>query len=117
MSSIMSDTELNLLRAAKQAEKWIAGYVKQMPIETPYKVLTNLRTSILESERGALGDENGPYRCEVTGCDGLAEWSGWNRRLDPVIGTPSGLIQRRCVYEEHKHLLLQRKEDDDAPDA
>ena len=51
-----------------------------------------------------LEEHNGPT-CEVNGCLHLAEWEGWYRCLD-IAGLPSGLIQRRCVCEEHKKRLI-----------
>lgn len=33
-------------------------------------------------------------KCEVSGCNNLAEYEGWYRCKDTFLGTPTGLIQK-----------------------
>ena len=44
--------------------------------------------------------------CEVSGCENEAEYEGWYRCTDPLLDTPTGLIQRRMVCIEHTTLLI-----------
>lgn len=48
-------------------------------------------------------------KCEVQGCQNIGIWEGWYRCKDPLIGTPTGLLQRRQVCDEHKYLLEGEK--------
>jgi hypothetical protein len=43
--------------------------------------------------------------CEVAGCANLAEWEGWYEVRDPMLGTPTGLVQKRSVCSDHKYML------------
>jgi len=48
----------------------------------------------------------GPPPCDVAGCDQPAVYEGWNRALDPVLGTPTGLMRKVHVCEAHKTCLI-----------
>ncbi len=50
-------------------------------------------------------------RCEVPGCRKPAEYEGWVRVRD-FTGTPTGVIQRRCVCEEHTNLTIAKETGD-----
>ena len=43
--------------------------------------------------------------CEVSGCHEQWEWEGWYRVVDPFLHTPTGLMQKRKVCDEHGYLL------------
>lgn len=58
---------------------------------------------LLDSVKGLELDSQ---PCEVQGCNEPAIYEGWHRATDPFMGTPTGLIQRRCVCVAHKDLLI-----------
>ena len=59
---------------------------------------------IMLDREEALAEWNSLTFCEVDGCHNVAEWRGWHKVKD-FTGNPTGLIQRRLVCDEHKHLL------------
>lgn len=48
----------------------------------------------------------GPGLCEAPDCVQTAEYEGWNRSLDPAIGTPTGLVRRVRVCKRHRSLTI-----------
>ena len=52
----------------------------------------------------ALAEFETLHFCEVDNCTNLAEWEGWYKVRD-FSGNTTGLMQKRCVCEEHKCLL------------
>lgn len=42
--------------------------------------------------------------CEIEGCSQMARWEGWYSVKD-FSRNPTGLIQKRCVCNDHKTLL------------
>jgi hypothetical protein len=58
---------------------------------------------------GSLCLDNEIDECEVHGCHEVATWTGWYRQRDG-FGIRTGLIQRRNVCNEHKHMLINQHE-------
>ena len=49
--------------------------------------------------------------CHAEGCHTEAVWEGYYRVKDPLLGTPTGLIQLRRVCDEHRCLLIGGKKE------
>ena len=102
------DKQKRLLQATMDAESWLVEFgADDSPDEGLRHLVRDLRAAL--SEFGIVRFAG--RRCEVQGCNGPAEYEGWWRALDPFLGTPTGLIQRRTVCEKHKSLLIGGKDE------
>ena len=56
-------------------------------------------------------EESEEFPCGFEGCNEPAIYEGWFRSRDPFLNTPTGLVKRMVVCENHKiYLIGQEKE-------